>query len=71
MAVGTAPFLLCCCERVASWPTRGTVSVFLYKVVIFKIKNGIIMGMVTFIKPDILEKKVENNVDPEVSKWRN
>lgn len=52
-------------------PTTGAVSVFLCKVVIFKIKNGIIMGMVTFIKPDILEKKVENNVDTEVSKWRN
>ncbi|KGR88619.1 hypothetical protein CD32_01425 [Lysinibacillus odysseyi 34hs-1 = NBRC 100172] len=59
-------FLLDCSEIVALQPTTGAVSVILYKVVIFKIKNGIIMGMVTFIKPDILEKKVENFLYPEV-----
>lgn len=66
MDVGTAPFLLCSCEIAAVRSTTGAVSVILNKVVIFKIKNGIIMGMVTFIKPDILEKKVGNFLDPEV-----
>lgn len=60
MTGGAAPFLRFCCETVAVRPTTGAVSVILNKVVIFKIKNGIIMGMVTFIKPDVLDKKVGN-----------
>ena len=46
--------------------TKGMLSGILNKVVIFKFKNGMIMGMITFIKPDVFENKVGNILYPEV-----